>query len=104
MKIAENMLVSLEYKLYVKNEEGTLELMEETEEGQPLRFFYGMGMMLPKFEEGLAHLNENDTFEISLACADAYGEYEDEKIIEKTRYYKVNQKHCFHIFSAAIIF
>ena len=29
MKISENMLVSLEYKLYVKNEEGTLELMEE---------------------------------------------------------------------------
>lgn len=38
MKIAENMLVSLEYKLYVKNEEGALELMEETEQGQPLRF------------------------------------------------------------------
>ena len=85
MKIAENMLVSLEYKLYVKNEEGALELMEETEEGQPLRFFYGMGMMLPKFEEGLADLYENDTFEISLACADAYGEYDEANIVDLPR-------------------
>lgn len=85
MKITENMLVSLEYKLYVKNEEGKLELMEETEAGHPLRFFYGLGMMLPKFEEGLANLQENDTFEISLACADAYGEYDEENIVDLPR-------------------
>lgn len=85
MKISENLLVALDYKLYVKDEDGNMELMEETETNQPLRFFYGMGMMLPKFEEQLANLNESDTFEFSLACEDAYGEYDEASIVDLPR-------------------
>ena len=82
MKISENKLVILQYKLSVKTENGELELMEETTPEQPLQYFHGMGMMLPKFEENLEGLGEGDKFEFMIPVADAYGEYEEENVIE----------------------
>ena len=82
MKISENKLVILQYKLSVKTENGELELMEETTPEQPLQYFHGMGMMLPKFEENLEGLGEGDKFDFMIPVADAYGEYEDENVIE----------------------
>ena len=82
MKISENKLVILQYKLSVKAESGELELMEETTPEQPLQYFHGMGMMLPKFEENLEGLGEGDKFEFMIPVADAYGEYEEENVIE----------------------
>ena len=73
MKISENKLVTLQYKLYVKNDNNELELMEETTEKEPLRFFYGMGMMLPKFEENLLGLSVGDKFNFTLTAEEAYG-------------------------------
>ena len=85
MKIAENTLVTLEYRLSVKNENGELELMEETSPENPLRFFYGLGMMLPSLEEHIAGLEPGDSFEFMIPTADAYGEVDDDKIVELTR-------------------
>ena len=82
MKISENKLVILQYKLSVKTENGELELMEETTPEQPLQYFHGMGMMLPKFEENLEGLGEGDKFEFMIPVVDAYGEYEEESVIE----------------------
>ncbi len=85
MTIENNKLVTVMYKLHVKQEDGEMELMEETTPEQPLKYFHGLGMMLPKFEEKLAGLKEGDTFEFMLATADAYGEYEDESIVDLPR-------------------
>lgn len=82
MKISENKLVILQYKLNVKNEQGEMELMEETTPEMPLQYFHGMGMMLPKFEENLEGLGEGDKFEFMLPVADAYGEYDEENVID----------------------
>ena len=82
MKISENKLVILQYKLSVKTENGELELMEETTPEQPLQYFHGMGMMLPKFEENLEGFGEGDKFDFMISVADAYGEYEEENVIE----------------------
>lgn len=82
MKISANRLVILQYKLNVKNENGEFELMEETTPEHPLQYFHGMGMMLPKFEEYLDGLDEGDKFEFMLPVADAYGEYENENVID----------------------
>ena len=82
MKISENKLVILQYKLSVKTENGELELMEETTPEQPLQYFHGMGMMLPKFEENLEGLGEGDKFDFMIPVVDAYGEYEEESVIE----------------------
>lgn len=85
MKISENRLVTLEYRLKVKNDDGELELMEETTQEEPLRYYHGLGMMLPKFEEQLDGLAAGDEFEFMLPCADAYGEYDDENVVNLPR-------------------
>lgn len=86
MKITANKSVSAEYELYVDGEnEGELELMEKASSEQPLNFIYGVGMMLPKFEENLFGLAAGDKFDFTIAVEDAYGPYEDENVIDLDR-------------------
>lgn len=86
MKITANKSVSAEYELFVDGEnEGELELMEKATVQQPLSFIYGVGMMLPKFEEHLFGLATGDKFEFTLNVEDAYGEYEDGNVIDLER-------------------
>ncbi len=73
-------MVTLTYDLRVDDENG--EMVEQTTEAQPLQFLYGAGMMLPKFESHLAGLKEGDPFTISLKKQDAYGEVNEEAIVE----------------------
>lgn len=82
MKISENKLVTLLYKLSVKSEKGELELMEETSTEEPLKYFHGMGMMLPKFEQHLEGLTVGDEFDFMIDVEDAYGEYDNESIVD----------------------
>ncbi len=82
MKISDNKLVTLEYTLFVKNSDGSKELMEETTPENPLKYFHGLGMMMPKFEQNLFGKEQGETFEFEVASADAYGEYSDDNIIE----------------------
>ncbi|MBP1675528.1 MAG: peptidylprolyl isomerase FKBP-type [Bacteroidetes bacterium] len=86
MKITANKSVSAEYELYVDGEtEGELELMERATAEQPLSFIFGVGMMLPKFEEKLFGLSAGEKFEFTINNEDAYGPYEDENVIELDR-------------------
>lgn len=86
MKITVNKSVSAEYELYVDGEvEGEKELMEKATAEQPLSFIYGVGMMLPKFEEHLFGLSEGDTFDFLIDNDDAYGPYEDENVLDLDR-------------------
>jgi FKBP-type peptidyl-prolyl cis-trans isomerase SlyD len=86
MKITANKAVSAEYELYVDGEvEGELELMEKATNEQPLSFIYGVGMMLPKFEENLFGMQAGDKFDFTINTEDAYGEYEDENVLDLDR-------------------
>ncbi len=85
MKIEPNRVVNVEYELFVTTEKNELELMERATAENPLNFIYGVGMMLPKFEANLFGLSANDTFEFVLQKEDAYGEYEDERVVELER-------------------
>jgi len=86
MKITANKSVSAEYELYVDGEnEGELELMEKATAEQPLSFIYGVGMMLPKFEENIFGLATGDKFDFTIDNEDAYGAYEDENVIDLDR-------------------
>lgn len=77
--IQEKKFVSLTYSLYVKDDD---EPWEEATEERPLRFIHSIGMMLPKFEENLKGLGVGDLFDFSINCEDAYGERDEERIIE----------------------
>lgn len=86
MKITANKTVSAEYELYVDGEtEGELELMEKATAEQPLNFIYGVGMMLPKFEENLFGLEKGSSFDFTINTEDAYGTYDDDSVIDLDR-------------------
>ncbi len=80
MQITKNTVVSLSYVLKRDNAQG--DIVEETRAGDPLVFLYGNGQMLPKFEEHLNTLKAGDKFEFTLTSDDAYGEVDDEAIID----------------------
>lgn len=79
MKIDNNHVVSLTYDLHVTENEEKKHVESATTEN-PLVFLYGVGMMLPKFEEHLTGLSTGDNYAFTLSAADGYGEY-DEKAV-----------------------
>ena len=87
MKITKDKFVSAEYELYVdaRVEGAELELMERATADEPLKFIFGVGMMLPKFEEVLNGLEAGDLFEFTVETDDAYGEYFDDRILNLDR-------------------
>lgn len=79
-------MVKVSYDLYVDGEkEGEQELMERATAEAPLAFCYGVEPMLPMFEAHLAGLNVGDTFDFTIPCKEAYGEYDDESVLELER-------------------
>ncbi len=83
MKITDNKFVAASYDLYVGEEDGQApELMEKATEEKPLTFVFGVGMMLESFESKLKNLQAGDSFDFVLPCDTAYGEYEEERVVE----------------------
>ncbi len=74
MKISPNTVVALTYELHTTTPEGTQVFVEKATKEHPLVFLYGVGMMLPKFEEHLAGLTVGDSYGFELSAADGYGE------------------------------
>lgn len=83
MEIARNRMVTLTYDLRLDDQNG--DMIEQANADRPLRFIYGAGQMLPKFEAQLAGLQQGQPFEISLTKYDAYGEVNDDAIVELPR-------------------
>ena len=79
MTIQPNSVVALTYDLYTKKD-GEEVFVEKADEANPLVFLYGVGMMLPKFEENLAGMKVGDTYDFHLEAGDAYG-HKDEKAV-----------------------
>lgn len=80
MQITKNTIVSLSYVL--KRDDAKGEIIEETRAGDPLVFLYGNGQMLPKFEEHLSTLKTGDDFEFTLSSEEAYGDMDQDAIID----------------------
>jgi FKBP-type peptidyl-prolyl cis-trans isomerase SlyD len=80
MEIRKNSMVTLRYDLRVDDEE--MELVEKVTAEKPLQFLFGAGMMLPGFETQLTGLSQGDSFEIRLNHKDAYGEVNDEAVVD----------------------
>lgn len=79
MTVSQNKVVSLTYELKIDNASG--EVVDVADASQPLVFLFGAGNLLPKFEDNIANLKANDSFEFTLQAADAYGELSQEAII-----------------------
>ena len=81
MTIEQNHVVALKYTLHTI-ENGEKVFVEETTAENPLTFLYGVGMMLPKFEENIAGLSVGDTKSFEIATEDAYGERQEGAIAQ----------------------
>lgn len=76
-------VVSVLYELYIKGETPqTEELIEKAPEAHPLVYCHGEGMMLPAFEKALEGKNVGDEFDFTIPYQDAYGEYDQDGVIE----------------------
>ena len=81
MRILANKYVAVIYDLNVGEGEER-ELMEKATREVPLKFIYGTGMMIPAFEDALAGLESGDQFDFSLTPENAYGEYNEDHVLE----------------------
>ena len=81
MKAQQNNYVEVTYTLIVGENDGEATVMEQATKERPFRFIFGMNMLLPKFEEGLLGKEIGESFDIKISPADAYGEYEEERVV-----------------------
>lgn len=84
MKISTNKFVSLSYDLNVGEGEER-ELMERATAETPLDFIFGTNSMLEAFEKNIDGLAEGDSFDFVLTPDEAYGEYDDEHVVDLPR-------------------
>lgn len=80
LEISKHSMVTLTYDLRIDDEGG--EMIEQATEERPLEFLYGAGLMLPKFESHLTGLKEGEPFTIKLSKNDAYGDINEDAIVE----------------------
>ena len=82
MIVENEKVVTATYEMFVDGENGQEELMERATKDHPLVYCHGKGMMLPKFEEALAGKQKGDKFDFRIDHTDAYGEYDEEGVLD----------------------
>jgi len=82
MTIDQKHVVAVKYILHTIEEDGTKVLVEETTEENPLTFLYGMGMMIPKFEQNILGLKAGDKADFVIQPEEAYGEKQEDAIAQ----------------------
>jgi len=80
MKIEQNKVVALSYKL-----EADGDVIEVVTSEKPMEFLYGVGYLLPKFEDQIKDMKIGDTFDFVLSPTEAYGEIEEDAIIDMSK-------------------
>lgn len=78
MTIDTNSVVTLNYKL---SNHKTGEKIEETTSENPMVFLYGVGSLIPEFEDNLHGKQTGDTFEFSIAAQNAYGDQSEDNVV-----------------------
>ena len=83
IKVEDSLVVTLDYNLMVEDE-----LMESTDDGEPIQFIQGIGQIIPGLENALYGLRVGDKKEILIQPEDAYGEYDPEstKVVKKEEF------------------
>lgn len=81
MEQTENKYITVAYKMYML-EDGEKEFGEEATADNPFPFITGMGLTLEAFENAVKDLEEGAGFDFTIPCAEAYGEYDEEHVIE----------------------
>ena len=85
METVENKYITVAYKLYTI-EDGEKDLVEEAKAENPFQFISGLGTTLEAFESQIASLNKGDKFEFIIPSQEAYGEYNEEHVLDLPRH------------------
>ena len=92
MKIGPNTVVSVTYDLHANNNDDPRHNFIETAgRDNPMEFIYGVGGMIPAFEDNLTGKTAGEKFEFSINAADAYGEFDEAALVNlPTEIFKVD--------------
>lgn len=90
MDTTPNKYITVAYELYTEMD-GEKELIEKATTEHPFQFISGLGTTLDAFEEKIKPLVKGEKFNICLTVDEAYGPYEQERVIEVNKdIFKVN--------------
>lgn len=81
MKVEANKVVTASYELYVGEDEDR-EIIEVSDETDPIVFIHGMSGLPEAFERNLTGLSVGDAFEFSVSPEEGYGEVDTEALID----------------------
>ena len=77
MTIQDEKVVALTYTLMVDGEK-----RDQATKENPLEFIFGLGYLLPRFEENIAGKTVGDTFEFVLSPEEGYGVYDEQAVVD----------------------
>lgn len=77
-----NKYVTVAYELYTDNDKGIHELVEKAPIEHPFQFISGLSIALDSFESKILAMAEGEAFDFVLKVDEAYGPYEQERVIE----------------------
>ncbi|MCJ7717259.1 MAG: peptidylprolyl isomerase [Anaerolineales bacterium] len=75
--VQDNLVVTLDYKLIVEEE-----MLESTEDGEPIVFIQGIGQIISGLENALYGMKAGDQKTVVIPPEEAYGEYDPESLQE----------------------
>jgi FKBP-type peptidyl-prolyl cis-trans isomerase SlyD len=81
--IEPNSYVVLEYSL--RDDDGDLLDASDVEDGEPIEYVHGYGMLVPGLEAALAGLKVGDEREVVVPASSGYGERDEELVLEIDR-------------------
>ncbi len=81
MTISKDSVVSIEYTLT----DDQNEVLDSSEGMGPLEYLHGHGNLIPGLEKELEGKKEGDNLKVTVAPGDAYGDYQDELVVEVER-------------------
>ena len=84
MEENKNKNICVTYDLYTVEDDGR-HLVEKATTDKPFVFISGFGITLKPFEDNLLPLHDGDSFDFAIEPAQAYGDYEDERVLELDR-------------------
>lgn len=76
-RVADDLVVTMDYILTVDGE-----IVDSSEEDDPIQFLQGYGNIIPGLEAHLGGLAVGESLQVSVGAKDAYGEFDPEQIVD----------------------
>lgn len=84
METTKNKFIAVAYELFAEDETGC-HIVEKATADKPFTFISGFGIVLSDFEAALVGLDNGAEFDFTLTPEQAYGNYEEERVLELDR-------------------